>query len=105
MESASASNSQNIQIRSGNFVLKGAGRDKTKLIMQDPNQPSSESVLYSSPAMIEIKHNSGLTALTEVTANAAKGTFSVQVASLSTTHVKVWAPTLPLSSSQIVHRW
>ena len=81
VESASASNSQNIQIRSGNFVLKGAGRDKTKLIMQDPNQPSSESVLYSSPAMIEIKHNSGLTALTEVTANAAKGTFSVQVAS------------------------
>ncbi|MGN1210710.1 MAG: DUF4955 domain-containing protein [Candidatus Cryptobacteroides sp.] len=78
--SETASDSQTIQIRSGNFVLRGAGRDKTTIIMQDPNQPAS-SALYSSPAMIELKHNSGLTALTDVTANAVKGSFSVEVAS------------------------
>ncbi|MGN0191305.1 MAG: DUF4955 domain-containing protein, partial [Candidatus Cryptobacteroides sp.] len=83
VESASASDSQTIQIRSGNFILRGAGRDKTTLVMQDPNLPSSESVLYSSPAMIEIKHNSGLTSLTDITANAGKGAFSVQVADVT----------------------
>ena len=81
VESATASDSQTIQIRSGNFVLRGAGRDKTTIVMQDPNQPAS-SALYSSPAMIELKHNSGLSALTDVTANAAKGSFSVEVSSV-----------------------
>lgn len=78
---AGLSASQTIQIRSGNFILRGAGRDKTILIMQDPNQPSNPSVLYSSPAMIELKHNSGLSKITDVTADAAKGSFSVEVAS------------------------
>ena len=77
VESATASDSQTIQIRSGNFVLRGAGRDKTTIVMQDPNQPAS-SALYSSPAMIELKHNSGLSALTDVTANAAKGSYPVE---------------------------
>ncbi len=73
--------SQTIQIRSGNFILRGAGRDKTTLIMQDPNRPSDETVLYSSPAMIEIKHNSGLSKICDVTSNAAKGSFTVEVSS------------------------
>ncbi len=75
--------SRTIQIRAGNFVLRGAGRDKTILLMQDPNLPTDEKVLYSSPDMIEFKHNSGLTALTQVTGAAAKGSFSVEVASTS----------------------
>ena len=73
--------SQTIQIRSGNFILRGAGRDKTTILMQDPNKPSDENVLYSSPAMIELKHNSGLSEITKVSANAAKGSYSVQVES------------------------
>ncbi len=73
--------SQTIQIRSGNFILRGAGRDKTTLVMQDPNQPSDASILYSSPTMIDFKHNSGLSKLTDVTAAAAKGSFSVEVSS------------------------
>ncbi len=80
VESATASDSQTIQIRSGNFVLRGAGRDKTTIVMQDPNQPAS-SALYSSPAMLELKHNSGLSEITKVSANAAKGSYSVQVES------------------------
>lgn len=73
--------SQTIQIRSGNFILRGAGRDKTTLVMQDPNQPSDASVLYSSPTMIDFKHNSGLSKLTDVAADAEKGSFSVDVSS------------------------
>ncbi len=81
VELSGKSPSRTIQIRSGNIILRGAGRDKTVLVMQDPNKPSDESVLYSSPAMIEFKHNSGLAQVTTVTSNAAKGSFSVDVAS------------------------
>ena len=73
--------SQSIVIRSGNFVIKGAGRELTTLVMSDPMQPKDASTLYSSPEMIQIKHNSGLSALTAVSGNAEKGAFSVQVAS------------------------
>ena len=78
---AGKSPSQTIQIRAGNFILRGAGRDKTTLVMQDPNQPTDASVLYSSPAMIELKHNSGLSKVADIAANAAKGSFSVEVSS------------------------
>ena len=73
--------SQSIVIRSGNFVIKGAGRDLTTLVMSDPMQPKDASTLYSSPEMIQLKHNSGLSALTTVSGKADKGAFSVQVAS------------------------
>ena len=75
--------SQSIVIRSGNFVIKGAGRDLTTLVMSDPMLPKDASTLYSSPEMIQLKHNSGLTELTTVSGNSAKGSFSVQVASTS----------------------
>ena len=74
--------SSSMLLRAGHFVLKGAGRDKTTIIMQDPNLPAS-SALYSSPVMIELKHNSGLSELTSVTGNAAKGSFEVKVGSTS----------------------
>lgn len=70
--------SSSILMRAGAFVIKGAGRDKTTLVMQDPNLPESDA-LYSSPVMVELKHNSGLTELGKVTADAAKGSFSVTV--------------------------
>ena len=74
--------SRTIQIRAGNIILRGAGRDKTTLVMQDPNLPTDESVLYSSPLMIDFKHNSGLGTKTNVavTENAPKGVYSVKVA-------------------------
>lgn len=72
--------SSSIMMRAGEFVVKGAGRDKTVLVMQDPNLPAS-SALYSSPVMLELKHYSGLTELSKVTGDSPKGAFSVQVAS------------------------
>ncbi|MBR1869240.1 MAG: DUF4955 domain-containing protein [Bacteroidales bacterium] len=72
--------SSSILMRAGEFVVKGAGVDKTTLVMQDPNLPASEA-LYSSPVMLELKHNSGLSEITKVTGDAPKGSFSVEVAS------------------------
>lgn len=71
-----------LQFRAGYFAVKGAGRDKTTLVMQDPNLPTSEA-LYSSPVMMEIKHYTDMSDLTSVTADAPVGAFSVSVASVS----------------------
>ena len=73
--------SEEIFIRGGNFVLKGAGRGKTTLVMDTPNLPANPQNMWSSPVMINIKHNSGLSDLTAVTGDAPRGTFSVEVAS------------------------
>ena len=82
--------SRSIVIRSGNFVIKGAGRDMTTLVMTDPMQPKDASTLYSSPEMIQIKHNSGLSALTTVSGKAEKGAFSVNVASTAGISEGTW---------------
>ena len=72
--------SRTIQIRAGNFILRGAGRDKTKLVMQDPNLPTDPKTLYSSPLMIDFKHDTAISKMgIEVTENAEKGAFSVKV--------------------------
>ncbi len=76
--------SQSILIRGSKFVLKGAGMDKTRIVMEAPNQPTDPNVMYSSPDMIQLKHNSTFSSLTPaatVTGSASKGGFSVQVAS------------------------
>lgn len=75
--------SRTIQIRAGNFVLRGAGRDKTTLVMQDPNLPTDAKVLYSSPVMLDFKHNSSFTpdGSPDVVKNAKKGAFSVELSS------------------------
>ena len=73
--------SREIMIRSGNIVLKGAGRDKTRIVMQDPNLPANEE-MYSSPVMLSFRNWSGLSDFAtpvEVTADAPKGGFSVKV--------------------------
>lgn len=73
--------SEGIIITRGNLILKGAGRDKTTILMSAPNIPAKPEIMYSSEVMINIKHNSGLADITTVTGDAAKGTFSVDVAS------------------------
>ncbi len=72
-----------IIIRAGDFVLKGAGRDKTAIIMETPMQAADENVLYSSPDMIQLKHNTGLEFLADVTGNASKGEFNVTANSVA----------------------
>lgn len=71
--------SYSIPITGGHFVIKGDGPDKTKLIMATPNLPESTEVMYSSPCLLDIKHNSGLKRLCAVTSDADKGSHSVEV--------------------------
>ncbi len=75
--------SEGIIITRGNLVLKGAGRDKTTILMTAPNIPANPEIMYSSDVLINIKHNSGLADITTVTADAAKGSFSVEAASVA----------------------
>ena len=77
--------SSSINIFGGNVIIKGAGRDKTRIIMDKPNLPNNDA-MYSSPVMISIKRNSWLagdnevTKVSDVTADAAKGTYTIEVA-------------------------
>lgn len=82
--------SSSIIIYGGNFVIKGDGPDKTFIKMDTPNLPTDTKVMYSSPVMINIKHNAWLGAEYEVTGNADKGTFKVKVAGASNFKVGEW---------------
>lgn len=73
--------SQGIIIQGGNLILKGDGADKSVIAMKAPMKAADETVLYSSPALIEIKHNSSHDPLIEVTGTSAKGAYSVEVSS------------------------
>ena len=77
--------SSGIEIYGGNFVIKGDGPDKTRLIMEMPNLPTSISNLSSSPILLAIKHTNGPNnagnspKLASVTENAKRGDFTVKV--------------------------
>lgn len=72
---------QSIHLTMGNFVICGAGRNKTKLHMKLHNLCTSKTDMWKTPSMIEIKHYMAPSKLTEVTADAAKGDFTVEVGS------------------------
>ena len=85
--------SRSIIIRSGNLILKGAGRDRTKLIMKNEMLPADESILYSSPDMIQFKHNSSFSSFAvpaTVTAASDKGSYSVTVSSAASVAPGDW---------------
>lgn len=77
--------SNGIEIYGGNFVIKGDGPDKTRLIMETPNLPTSISNLSSSPILLAIKHTNGPSnagnspKLASITENAKRGDFTVKV--------------------------
>ena len=73
--------SKGIIIHASNLIIKGDGADKSIISMTAPMKATDESVLYSSPTMLEIKHNASHGTLTSVVADAAKGTYSVTVSS------------------------
>lgn len=74
-------NNMPLRLTMNDLVIKGAGRDKTTIKMDVQNEPARPNEMWSAPVMLELKHNSGLTDLTTVTADAVKNTFSVEVAS------------------------
>ena len=71
---------ETLRLTMGNLIVKGAGAGKTTIEMAVKNNPTSGD-MWSTPNLLEIKHNSGMEELTGVTGDAAQGTFSVKVAS------------------------
>ena len=80
--------SEAIVIQGGNFIIKGAGRDKTELIMDAENWPENPDNMWSSPMMINIKHNSGTTSIATVAKNADAESHSIEVSWSGATRVK-----------------
>lgn len=76
-----------IRMTFGDFVIKGAGRGKTILKMEVENEPTDPTKMWSCPVLLEIKHNSGMSELAQITQDSPKGGFSVEVS--STVKVKV----------------
>lgn len=72
-----------IHITASNYIIKGAGRDKTTIRMTKENKPVSADEMWSCPSMLSLKHYSALgSKITDVTGDAAKGAFSVEVGSI-----------------------
>lgn len=74
---------ETLRLTMGNIIFKGAGRNKTTIEMAVQNNATDPSKMWSTPNLIEFKHNSDLKELTAVTGDAEKGTFSIEVASTS----------------------
>lgn len=72
------SKDRRIRMSMGNIVLKGAGRNKTTLEMTVANNsPKPTTEMWNAPVMMEFKHNTGLTELGAITADAPIGSKSV----------------------------
>lgn len=81
---------ETLRLTMGNIIFKGAGQGKTTIEMAVKNNATDPNKMWSTPNMLEFKHNSDLTELTTVTGNAEKGTFSIEVASTSGINVGDW---------------
>lgn len=81
---------ETLRLTMGNIIFKGAGRNKTTIEMAVKNNATDPSKMWSTPNLLEFKHNSDLTELTNVTGNSEKGTFSIEVASTSGINVGDW---------------
>lgn len=88
----------------GHVIIKGAGRDKTFLLMEDPMLPTNPATLYSSPKMISIRHNGGKDniLLATVTGSAKKGDMSIEVDDVSQLKVGDWVKLTLLNNDQKV---
>ena len=82
--------SQGIIIKAGNFVIKGAGREKTTITMNGPMQLKDPSKKYSSPDMLEIKNEKALSDLTDINSDAQKGDFRINVSSAAGINAGDW---------------
>lgn len=80
---------ETLRLTMGNLIIKGAGADKTVIEMAVQNNAATDD-MWSTPNMLEIKHNSGMSDLTEVTEDASQGSFSVKVSSTSDISVGDW---------------
>ena len=79
-----------IEIRAGNIILAGAGRDKTIIEMADPYEPLSGNPNDYGQNMISFKNWSGFSEFSDVTSDALKGSYSIEVSSASGLTAGMW---------------
>ena len=96
--------SNTLNLVMGHVIIKGAGRDKTFLTMEDPMLPTDPKVMYSSPKMISIRHNGGgnNNILATVTGSAKKGDMSIEVDNASKINVGDWVKLTLLNNDKKV---
>ena len=96
--------SNTLNLVMGHVIIKGAGRDKTFLTMEDPMLPTDPKVMYSSPKMISIRHNGGKDnlQLAKVTGSAKKGDMSIEVDDVSQLKVGDWVKLTLLNNDKKV---
>ncbi len=96
--------SNTLNLVMGHVIIKGAGRDKTFLTMEDPMLPTDPKVMYSSPKMISIRHNGGKDnlQLAKVTGSAKKGDMSIEVDDVSQLKVGDWVKLTQLNNDKKV---
>lgn len=96
--------SNTLNLVMGHVIIKGAGRDKTFLLMEDPMLPTNPATLYSSPKMISIRHNGGgdNAILATVTGSAKKGDMSIEVDDASKIKVGDWVKLTLLNNDKKV---
>lgn len=94
--------SNTINLVMGHVIIKGAGRDKTFLTMEDPMLPTDPKIMYSSPKMISIRHNGGKDniQLAKVTGSAKKGDMSIEVDDASQLKVGDWVKLILLNNDK-----
>ena len=96
--------SNTLNLVMGHVIIKGAGRDKTFLTMEDPMLPTNPEIMYSSPKMISIRHNGGKDnlQLAKVTGSAKKGDMSIEVYDASQLKVGDWVKLILLNNDKKV---
>lgn len=96
--------SNTLNLVMGHVIIKGAGRDKTFLTMEDPMLPTNPEIMYSSPKMISIRHNGGKDnlQLAKVTGSAKKGDMSIEVDDASQLKVGDWVKLILLNNDKKV---
>ncbi len=70
-----------VDIHGGHLVVKGAGRGKTILVMQDPCNLADPPKMWTSPFMLKFSSRGRPEELTKVAGDSPKGAFSVEVES------------------------
>ncbi|QIU93728.1 DUF4955 domain-containing protein [Bacteroides faecium] len=85
-----SSKNKTIDMTMGDIVLKGAGRDRTIIEMTAANNSASESQMWNAPVMMEFKHYSTLSYITDINMDASIGSKTVSVTSTSGLKANDW---------------
>ena len=81
-----------IEISCDRIVLRGEGygADGSEIFMERPNPPTDPDKLYSSPSLFMIRASGSKAKLADVTGDAPRGSFSIEVSSTKSLKVGQW---------------